>query len=426
MGGNEDTLTDADGEGNKRSRGAEMLNPQGLLPHDSLPPAAIQKPHHKTGELTWVEVSKSALENNIRQFRKSIGSSTILCPCVKANAYGHGLVGTAKIFLSSGADWLSVSAIYEARALRKAGITAPLYILGYVPGDAIQEAVALDCRLAVYNYETVKAVGEIAAQSGRTARVHIKVETGSNRQGICPAELIPFARYIKSFKNIELEGLSTHFANIEDTTDHSFAQLQIARFEKAAGDLAAAGIDIPVKHCANSAATILFPKTRFHLVRVGISVYGMWPSNETYVSYLHGQHNNFKLIPAFTWKTKIAQTKTVSAGEYIGYGCTYKTSHPTRLAIVPVGYYDGYDRSISCGYVLIHGKRASIRGRICMNILMVEITDIPEAAIEDEVVLIGRSDDEGISAEQFAQWAGTINYEVTTRVNDRIPRLMVE
>jgi len=162
------------------------------------------------------------------------------------------------------------------------------------------------------------------------------------------------------------------------------------------------------------------------MVRVGISCYGMWPSNETYLSHLKENKNNFQLVTAFTWKTKIVQLKTVPAGEHIGYGCTYKTPHETRLAILPIGYYDGYDRGISDGYVLIHGKRAAIRGRICMNIIMVDATDIPEAKLEDEVILIGRSGDEVITAEQFARWAGTINYEVTTRVNEKIPRIVVE
>jgi alanine racemase len=382
--------------------------------------------HSATEELTWVEISKSALKNNVKQFRNIIDKDTILCPCIKANAYGHGLIETAKIFLEAGADWLSVNALFEARALRRAGITSPVYILGYVPIEGILEAIELDCRLVVYTYETVKEISKAAERSGKKARVHIKVETGTNRQGIPQDELLDFVQYITKFKNVEIEGLATHFANIEDTTDHSYAELQIQRFEKAAGDLEASGINIPIKHCANSAATILFPKTHFQMVRVGISGFGMWPSNETYVSYVKERKNDFELLPAFTWKTRIAQIKTVPAGEYIGYGCTYKTSHKTRLAIIPVGYYDGYDRGISGGYVLIRGKRAAIKGRICMNIIMVEATDIPEAKIDDEVVLIGRSGDEFISAEQFAQWAGTINYEVTTRVNDRIPRIMVE
>jgi len=183
------------------------------------------------------------------------------------------------------------------------------------------------------------------------------------------------------------------------------------------------GFDVPIRHSANSAATALFPKTHFEMVRPGISTYGMWPSNETQVSYEKEIDGGLNLQPAFTWKAKIAQIKNIPEGELIGYGCTYKTSHSTRLAIIPVGYYDGYDRCTTGAHVLIRGKRAPVRGRVCMNILMVEVTDIPEACLEDEVVLIGRSGDEFISAEQFGTWAGTINYEIPTRVNERIKRI---
>lgn len=401
-----------------------MKNRQSAIP--TVQSIIENNPRAAGDELTWVEISGSALANNIRQFRALIEEKTILCPCVKSNAYGHGLIDTARIFMDAGADWLSVNALYEARLLRSAGITAPVYILGYVPAEGIREALELDCRLVVYSQETIEAVETFARACGKRAKVHIKVETGSNRQGVWPEDLVAFARRIKECPHIELEGLATHFANIEDTTDHSYAELQLARFEKAAHSLEAAGFPVPVKHCANSAATILFPKTHFQMVRVGISGYGMWPSNETYVSYIKERKNNFKLLPALTWKARIAQIKQIPAGEYIGYGCTYKTSHETRLAVIPVGYYDGYDRGITSGYVLVCGKRAAIRGRICMNILMVEITDIPEATLGDEVILIGRSGDETIFAEQFAQWAGTINYEVTTRINDRIPRIVVD
>jgi alanine racemase len=401
-----------------------MKNRQSAMP--AVQSTSDKNPNAPGEELTWVEISRTALANNIRRFRAIIGEKTILCPCVKSNAYGHGLVDTAGIFINAGADWLSVNALYEARLLRSAGITAPLYILGYVPAEGIREALELDCRLVVYNSETIEAVEAFAQTCGKRAKVHIKVETGSNRQGVWPEDLPGFARHITACPHIELEGLATHFANIEDTTDHSYAEQQLARFEKAARSLDEAGIPVPIKHCANSAATILFPKTHFQMVRVGISGYGMWPSNETYVSHVKERKNNFRLLPALTWKARIVQIKQIPAGEYIGYGCTYKTSHETRLAIVPVGYYDGYDRGITSGYVLVRGRRAAIRGRICMNILMIEVTDIPEAALEDEVILIGRSGDETIFAEQFAQWAGTINYEVTTRINDRIPRVVVE
>jgi len=185
------------------------------------------------------------------------------------------------------------------------------------------------------------------------------------------------------------------------------------------------GIKIPLKHSANSAATLLFPETHFEMVRPGIATYGMWPSDETFLSFSGERDAKISLVPALSWKTKIAQIKTVPSGEFIGYGCTYKTTRDSKIAILPVGYYDGYDRGISGAHVLIHGKRAALRGRVCMNIIMVDVTDIPEASLEDEVVLMGKSGEEVISPEQFAKWAGTINYEVTTRINERIPRIYV-
>jgi len=281
--------------------------------------------------------------------------------------------------------------------------------------------VNLDLRLVVYNRETVEKLGTLE----KSVKIHIKVETGNNRQGVLIDELVDFAKFAEGFGNIEVEGLTTHFANIEDTTDHSYAEGQLEKFEEAGKMLEEAGIEIKLMHCANSAATILFKKTHFGLVRTGISNYGMWPSNETYVSYLKEVGGSFELKPAFTWKARIAQVKEIPAGEFVGYGCTFKTSHPTRIGIIPVGYYDGYDRGVSGGYVLVRGQRAAIRGRVCMNIIMVDLTDIPEAKLEDEVVLIGRDSEEEISAELFASWAGTINYEVTTRVNERIKRIIV-
>lgn len=371
--------------------------------------------------LTWLEISKKALLANIQQFRKTIGSEVILCPCIKANAYGHGLILCAKTFIEGGADWLAVNSLYEAKALRDAAIKAPIYILGYVALDDLAEVVTLKCRIVAYNKEMIGKLGKI----GEPVKIHIKIETGNNRQGVLLKDLMEFAEYIRSFNNIEIEGLTSHFANIEDTTDHSYAKLQLARFHEAVKKLESIGINIPIKHCANSAATILFPKTHFQMVRIGIAGYGLWPSNETFLAYSKEVGEEFDLQPALTWKARIAQIKTIPTGELIGYGCTYKTGHETKLAIIPIGYYDGYDRGVKDGYVLIHGKRAPIRGRICMNIIMVEVTDIPEAKLEDEVVLIGKSFGEKITAEQFGDWSGTINYEVTTRINERIPRILV-
>ncbi len=372
--------------------------------------------NHEMGNLTWVEISGEALMNNIRQFRKIVGSNVLICPCIKANAYGHGLVLCGKAFLEAGADWLAVNSLYEARALREAGVEAPLYILGYVALNDLEEAVNLDCRMVAYNRESIMSLGKI----GKATKIHIKVETGNNRQGVLMKDLVEFVEFVRGYENIEIEGLTTHFANIEDTTDHTYAELQLAKFNESVIKLEKIGVNVPIKHCANSAAAILFPKTHFQMVRIGIASYGMWPSIETCIEH-GGVAEPAKLQPALTWKTRIVQIKTVPAEEYIGYGCTYKTGHETRLAILPVGYYDGYDRGVKDGYVLIKGRRAPVRGRICMNIMMVEVTDIPAVELEDEVVLIGGE----ITAEQFGAWAGTINYEVTTRINERVLRVLV-
>lgn len=376
-------------------------------------------------ELTWVEISKEALINNIRQIRKIIGDKVIMCPCVKGNAYGHGIKKVGKIFLEAGANWLSVNAIYEAKILREEGVNSPIYVLGYVPLDALEEVVDLDLRIVIYNTETAKMLSAIASKKGKIAQVHLKIETGNNRQGLKDRDLIEFAQQIKSLPGITIEGASTHFANIEDTTDHSYSEKQFNNFNKEIELLKAAGIEIPIRHCANSAATLLFPKTHLEMVRPGISSYGLWPSNETYLSYLKEVNDYDNLKPALNWKAKIAQIKTVEIGEYIGYGCTYKTTHKTKLAIIPVGYYDGYDRGVRGAYVLIHGKRAPLCGRVCMNIIMADITDIPGVELEEEVTLIGHDGDEFLSIEQFAGFAGTINYEITTRINERIPRIYI-
>lgn len=355
--------------------------------------------------------------HNIKRFRSIVGSDVLLSCCVKANAYGHGLVQAAKIILAGGADWLDVNALYEAQTLREAGVDAPIYVMGYMPLSELEKAADLDLRLVVYNRETIERLEAI----GKPVKVHLKLETGNNRQGVREEDLGDFVDLFASTKFVQLEGVSTHFANIEDTLDHSFAMKQLEKFERMASRF-----DVKLRHCANSAAIMLFPKTHFDMVRLGISAYGMWPSNETRVAVQKESGANIELKPVLTWKTIIAQVKDVPSGEHIGYGCTSKVSRDSRIAILPVGYYDGYDRGLSNqSYVLIRGQRAPLRGRVCMNIIMVDVTDIPDAQVEDEVVLLGSQCDERISAEHLGELIGTINYEVTTRINERIPRIVV-
>jgi alanine racemase len=377
-------------------------------------------------DLTWVDVSKSALQHNLRQFR-AIAPRSLLAPVVKANAYGHGLLQCAIAFAEAGADWLCVNAVYEARVLREGGLRIPIYVLGYVARDEMDLLCDLECRTVVYNAESIRALSAAAVQRGSVMPVHIKLETGNNRQGLTAGDAVELGRLIHSLPGIELEGVSSHYADIEDTTDHSYAQHQLARFHDTCRALSEAGMAPRIRNFSNSAAAILWSETQFDLVRIGISAYGMWPSKETFVSAVILGRDKPQLRPALTWKTCIAQVKDVKPGEFVGYGRSFRTTHPTRLAVLPVGYYDGYDRGLSnLAHVLINGRIAPVRGRVCMNMIMVDVTDTGPVQPEDPVVLLGADGPECVSAEQMGGWAGTINYEVTTRINERIPRYLVD
>ncbi len=377
-------------------------------------------------QLTWVEVSRSNLAHNIKTFRDLIGKDRILCPAVKANAYGHGLTLCAPLMVEAGADWLGVNALFEALELRENGIKVPIYIMGYIPLNELSAAVENGFHFVVYNAETLHELALITRKFQKPALTHLKVETGINRQGVLEDGLEEILELYRNNPLIKMEGVSAHFANIEDTTDHSFAELQLKNFEKIVEEIKKAGFLPQFIHTANTAATILFPKTYFTMVRTGVGNYGLWPSNETQLSAKQ-EGKNILLKPAMTWKTKVAQVKKVPADAYIGYGCTYKTGHDSVIAVLPVGYYDGYDRALSNkSYVLIGGKRAPLRGRVCMNMIMVDVTDIPGVRIEDEAVLLGRQGDEEVSAERIADWIGSINYEITTRINEKIARKIVD
>jgi len=375
-----------------------------------------------TDHRIWCEVDTDALAANLRTFRRLVGPQSRLAPTVKANAYGHGLLLAARAFVSGGADWLCVHGVDEARRLRQAGLDLPLYVLGPVLLDALPEASALDLRVVVYNEATVARLVSLDLP----LRLHLKIETGNHRQGIEVGQALHLAEAIAAAPKLELEGVASHFANIEDTTDHRYARTQLARFEDAVSALRDAGHSIPIRHLSNSAAAILWPEQTYEMVRIGISAYGLWPSTETQVAAALAGRGDTALRPALTWKTRVGQIKNVPEGAFIGYGCTFMTTHPTRLAVLPVGYFDGYDRGLSnLAHVLIRGRRAPVRGRVCMNIVMVDVTDIAEAELEDEVVLLGQQETERVSAEQIGAWAGTINYEVISRIGGHLPRIPV-
>ena len=374
--------------------------------------------------LTWVEINKEALSHNVRLFKNIVGEDKVLCCVVKANAYGHGLKECAPLIAKAGADWFSVNSLWEAKELKEAGIKNPIYIMGYIPFGKLETAIKSGFHFVVYNKETLERAAKVCEKTGKKAYTHLKVETGNNRQGVNGDKIAEILDVYKCNPLLSLEGISTHFANIEDTTDHTFAEKQLVLFKNFIQQVEEAGFQLKYRHCANSAATILFPETYFNFVRVGISTYGLWPSNETLVSAIQAG-KKVDLRPVLSWKTRVAQVKHVPEGEYVGYGCTYRSTHNMKLGILPMGYYEGYSRLLSNNcYVLIRGKRAPVIGRVCMNITMVDVTHIPDVEIEDEVTLIGTQGDEYLSADWLASCSHTINYEIVTKINDRIPRVV--
>ncbi len=377
---------------------------------------------------TWIEIDRSALVHNINLFRKLAGSNVMLMPVVKANAYGHGLEQVSKICADEGVEYLAVHSIDEAHRIRKAGIGLPVLVMGPVPISRSEEVVDAGYEVVGYNIENLTSLGEAAKKLGKSLKVHVKIETGTYRQGITLEDIPAFVDVLKKYPGLEFAGAYTHFANIEDTTDHSYAMLQLERFSEGVKEIESIYGKLPTIHASCSAAGLLFPEAHFDIVRIGIALYGLWPSKETYLSYMlkHGGNGGDLLKPVMTWKTRVCQIKRVPKDSYIGYGLTYKATHDMTIAVLPVGYYDGIDRGQSnIASVLIKGRRAQIRGRVCMNLIMVDITDIPGVELEEEVVILGKQGDDEISADHLASHIGSINYEVVTRIGQDIPRIVV-
>jgi alanine racemase len=373
--------------------------------------------------LIWVEIDGTAPEHNLRQIRAGAAPGVLACAVIKSNAYGHGAALMASLLPS--AEWFAVNSLEEGLELRAGGVTRPILLLGHVPLADLGAAVEADLRLTLYNRETVDRLGVLATPA-HPARVHVKVDTGTSRQGVFPADLEAILRAAQACPGIVIEGLSTHYANIEDTLNHEFAELQIARFEDALSTADRAVGRLPFIHTACTAAALLFPSTHFTMLRSGIGLYGLWPSRETLLAAREKGGTVPEFRPVLSWKTRIVQVKSIPEGSYVGYGCSYRTTRQTVLGVLPAGYADGYDRALgNRAHVLVRGRRAPVIGRVCMNLTMVDLTDVPGARLEDEVVLLGSSGEERISAETMAEWAGTINYEIVTRISPLLPRRVV-
>jgi len=363
------------------------------------------------GDWLRLEVDLDALRSNAAAFRRHVPRASRLLVVVKADGYGHGAVRAARAFLAGGADVLGVHAVREGLELRAAGIEAPVLVLGPSGREEAAAAAAAGLELTVPSVELAR---EAAAAAGSAAplRVHLKVETGVNRQGIVEEELAA-ALAALDVPSVELVGLSSHFADIEDTTDHAFATAQRRRFDAWTERLAAAGRTGLIRHMSCSAAAVLWPDAPAEMVRVGVAAYGVWPSRETLVSARAAGHAELALKPAVTWRCRISQIRHVPAGETVGYGRAWKAPVDSRIAVLPVGYADGYPRALSGrAHVLAGGRRAPLVGRGCMNLCMVDVTHAPDVRAGDDAVLLGAQGDERITAEQMAGWLGTIPYEV--------------
>lgn len=387
------------------------------------------KPGHLTNGLTVVEIDKKALLNNLKFFRRIVGSKTRLMPIIKSNAYGHGFDIVAKTVAKSGADWIGTVNAEEALRVRKLGINLPVLVLSYYADSEIKQAVKNNIDLVVYDLRQAEKINKLASKK---ANVHIKVDTGTSRLGVKPNDAVDFISALSKLPNVNIRGIFTHFADSEDP-DSSFMNTQSKILVDLINGLKKRGIKITESHAACSAAAMRDRKSHFSMVRVGISLYGLWPSEEI-KELTKKKYSGYNLKPALTWKTKIIQVKRIVKNGTVGYDRTYQVKRNIKLAIIPVGYNEGFSRLLSNpspikglgqGEVLIKGKRAPILGRVCMNLTMIDISNIPSATAGDEVVILGRQGKQEITAEEIAKKSGTINYEVVTRINSSIPRVLV-
>ena len=367
------------------------------------------------GRPTWLEVDLEAIAHNVRRVVEIVGPAVKVLAVLKADGYGHGAVRVARTALNNGAYCLGVASINEGLALRQAGISAPILVLGFTPAWQARELVLNGLTATVFDLDVARALSRVAGQLDNQVKVHIKVDTGMGRLGLLPDDVLPFALALRSLSHLVLEGIFTHFSVAD--VDPDYTRWQVGRFRRILDALAREGIDLPLIHAANSAAVLSLPESHFGMVRLGIAMYGLDPSPQLRCP------PDFR--PALSFKTEVAQVKTLAPGSYVSYGNTYQTADRQRIAVIPVGYADGFRRAPRhWGEVLVRGRRAPIVGRVCMDQTMIDVTDIADVRQGDEVVLIGEQGGESITAEEVAERLGTINYEVVSEILARVPRVV--
>lgn len=363
-------------------------------------------------------ISLEAITQNFEEMRKNIKEDTQIIAVIKADAYGHGAVQVARLAEPYEYIWgFATATAEEALELRAAGVKKPVLILGIVFEEHLEALAREDVRIAVCTLELAREYAEAGKRLGKTVHIHLAVDTGMTRIGFKDGpESLEEIKAISELENLEIEGLFTHFARA-DEYDRAPAMVQLERYLRFADMLEGEGVSIPIRHCSNSAGIIRVPEANLNVVRAGITIYGIYPSDEV-------ERDIVKLAPVMELKSRVSYVKDVEKGCEISYGGTYVTDRLTRLATIPVGYADGYPRLLSNkGWVLIHGKKAPIRGRVCMDQFMVDVTDIPDVKAGDEVTLMGRDGEEYISVETLGELSGRFPYEFVCDVSKRVPRV---
>ena len=367
------------------------------------------------GRPTWLEVDLEAIAHNVRRVVERVGPEVKVMAVLKADGYGHGAVRIARTALNNGASYLGVASINEGATLRQAGMLAPILVLGYTPAWQARELVLNRLSATVFDLDVPRALSRAAGDLDSQVRVHVKVDTGMGRLGLLPDDAVPLVLDLQMLPNLEMEGIFTHFSVAD--SDPEYTRWQIGRFRQVLAVLSEVDVEFPLVHAANSAAILSFPESHFRMVRLGIAMYGLHPSSQVRCP------PDFR--PALAFKTQIAQVKTLPSGSYVSYGNTYRTGGEQRIAVIPVGYADGFRRAPRhWGEVLVRGRRAPIVGRVCMDQTMIDVTAIPDVRQGDEVVLIGEQGGERITAEAVAERLGTINYEVVSEILARVPRVV--
>jgi len=378
------------------------------------------KKENRIGLRTWIEIDKKAIAHNYNIFRSLISKGTKLMGVVKSNAYGHNLVEFAHELEKLGVDYLAVDSVVEGIALRKDGIKTPILILGYVLPEMIKEAVTNNLNITISNANYFDVINKLNLK--KPLQVHIKVDTGMHRHGFLETEINETIEQLKLLQKkniIKINGLYTHFASAKNPAFPIETKNQMNKFEKWSKLFEEQGINI-IKHTCATSGTILFPDAHLDMVRIGIGLYGLWPSGETQMFCF----NKFDLKPVLNWKSLVGEIKNIEAGKGIGYDFTEKIKTKSRIAVIPIGYWHGYPRALSSiGQVLIRGQRAKVVGRICMDILMIDITNIKKVEIGDEITIIGRDHKEKITIHDIANTLEASPYELITRINPLIKRI---